>query len=432
MSASPRAFSKKTFYIAVLSAVLGAAAGLGIGYYFRPLPAPIVVSPKPPPPPAPAPEVAALYTPIEITSLPGWSSDATIEALPAIRRSCNQFRSKSSDSTVGADALARTVSDWQAACSALLSVGDENALREVLTSAFTAYHVSSSAEGVQDDSGTFTGYYEADLEGSFTRGGAYQTPIYGPPRDLVTIDLKDFASTANGVPRDLSGNLVGRIVEERRGNRMKPYFSRAEIDAQNAIANDADVLVWAKDPVDVHILHIQGSGRVTLPDGQIIRIGFAGHNGRSFNGIGGILLRAGVLKPGQGSMISVRKWLKDNPVQAADYMNQNARYIFFRRLDPKETEDGPIGALGVSLTPLRSIAVDPRYIPLGAPVWIDTHDPDKEPLQRLVVAQDVGSAIKGIVRGDFFWGAGEGAFSKAGRMKSDGRYFVFVPKRQNH
>ena len=429
VSASPRAFFKRTSLVAILSAAVGIAAGVTVGLYIRPLPAPVIVAPEPPPTPQPEPEVAVTYTPVDITSLPGWTNDPTLNALPALRRSCNHFRGKSPDSIVGSNALARPTSDWQAACDALFEVRTENDLRDVLTTLFTAYRVSSGSENVQNELGTFTGYYESDLEGSFTRGGAYQTPIYGPPRDLVTIDLRDFAPTANGIPRDLTGNLVGRVVDEQRGNRLMPYYSRAEIDAQDAIADEADVLVWAKDPVDVHILHIQGSGRVTLPDGQIIRIGFAGHNGRSFNGIGGILLRAGVLKPGQGSMISVRKWLKENPKQASDYMNQNSRYIFFRRLDPRETEDGPIGALGASLTPLRSIAVDPRFVPLGAPVWIDTHDPDKEPLQRLVSAQDVGSAIKGVVRGDFFWGAGEDAFSKAGRMKSEGQYFVFVPKR---
>jgi membrane-bound lytic murein transglycosylase A len=178
----------------------------------------------------------------------------------------------------------------------------------------------------------------------------------------------------------------------------------------------------------VHVLHIQGSGRVTLPDGQIMRIGFAGSNGRTFKGIGSILLEAGALQPGGASMIKVREWLTQHPAEAAAYMNQNTRYIFFRQLDPSETEDGPVGAQGVSLTPLRSMAVDPRFVPLGAPVWLDTADPDGVALKRLMVAQDVGAAITGAVRGDIFWGAGEEAFSKAARMKSTGGYMVFVPR----
>ncbi|MEQ9447639.1 MAG: MltA domain-containing protein, partial [Rhodospirillaceae bacterium] len=286
----------------------------------------------------------------------------------------------------------------------------------------------ASTNSAQNSTGTFTSYYEADLNGSLTRGGPYQTPIYGPPRTLVTVNLKDFIPASVTLPGDVPASIVGRVVEGNSGGRFTPFYSRAEIDSAGAIAGDADVVVWADDPVDVHILHIQGSGRVALPDGQVIRVGFAGHNGHSFRGIGGILLEAGVLKPGQASMNAVRDWLRRNPEEAEAYMNRNARYIFFRRLDPRETEDGPIGAFGVSLTPQRSLAVDPRYVPLGAPVWLDTRDPDGIPLQRLVSAQDVGSAIKGVVRGDFFWGHGEAAFAKAGRMKSDGEYYVFVPR----
>ena len=223
-----------------------------------------------------------------------------------------------------------------------------------------------------------------------------------------------------------SGQLDGQASSP--GGQLRPYYTRSEIDADGAIAQDADVLLWADDPVAVHILHIQGSGRVTLPDGQIMRIGFSGHNGHVFRGIGSILLEAGELKPGGASMIAVREWLALHPAEAAQYMNRNTRYIFFRRLDPAETEDGPVGALGVSLTPLRSLAVDPRFIPLGAPLWLDTADPDGLLLQRLMVAQDVGAAITGAVRGDIFWGHGEDAFLKAGRMKSAGAYYILVPK----
>ena len=160
-----------------------------------------------------------------------------------------------------------------------------------------------------------------------------------------------------------------------------------------------------------------------------MRIGFAGSNGRAFKGIGSILLELGELRPGGASMIAVREWLRAHPDEAVKYMNQNNRYIFFRKLDPSETEDGPVGAANVSLTPGRSLAVDPRrYIPLGAPLWLDTKDPDEIPIQRLVVAQDAGAAITGPVRGDYFWGHGEEAFNKAARMKSTGGYVVFVPK----
>lgn len=414
----------------MLSALIGVAVGMAIMLQFRPQPTPVVLAPETPP--EPPLEVSATYSPVEISALPGWTQDRAVEALPALLRSCRHFRRKAADLIVGNNIIARSASDWHAACDALNTASDEESLREVLTTSFSVYGVSANTGDEQNGRGIFTGYYEADLTGSLTRGGKYQTPIYGPPRDLITVNLKNFASSADALAGNAPASLVGRVVQEERGRQLKPYYSRAEIDSANAIADDADILVWAEDPVDVHILHIQGSGRVTLPDGHIIRIGFAGHNGRSFRGIGGILLKAGVLKPSQGSMISVRDWLRRHPEQAVEYMNLNTRYIFFRQLDPAQTEDGPIGAFGVSLTPMRSIAIDPRFVPLGAPVWIDTHDPDGAPLQRLVSAQDVGSAIKGAVRGDFFWGAGSEAFFMAGRMKSEGQYFVFAPKQQKH
>jgi membrane-bound lytic murein transglycosylase A len=174
------------------------------------------------------------------------------------------------------------------------------------------------------------------------------------------------------------------------------------------------------------MLHIQGSGRVTLPGGRQIHVGFAGHNGRAFRGIGSILRDAGVLKGGQTTMDKVRAWLRSHPAEAAAYMDENARYIFFRlRAD---NAAGPVGSLGAALTPGRSLAVDPRFIPLGAPLWLETSDPDGQPIRRLVVAQDTGAAITGAVRGDLFWGHGESAFAMAARMSSPGRYFILVPQ----
>ena len=420
-------FSKNTFVIAALSALMGVAAGAAMTLQILLPPAPIATVAESPAAPI-QPQIRAGYSPIEMAALPGWEQDATFEALPALRRSCRHFLRAPSDTVIGEGVVARSAAAWHTVCAALDTVADEESLRAVLMSAFVVYGVSANSNGEQNNRGVFTGYYEADLKGSLTRGGSYQTPIYGPPRDLVTVNLKDFASNADAPLSAAPASLVGRVIQQERGGLLKPYYTRAEIDAAGAIATAADVIVWAEDPVDVHILHIQGSGRVTLPDGHVIRIGFAGHNGLSFRGIGGILLKAEVLKPGQASMILVRDWLKAHPKQATEYMNLNARYIFFRRLDPSQTEGGPIGAFGVSLTPMRSLAVDPRFVTLGVPIWLDTYDPDGVPLQRLMSAQDVGSAIQGAVRGDFFWGSGSEAFSMAGRMKSDGQYFIFVPK----
>lgn len=403
-------------------------AAIGAGLVRRSQPPPSVVESRPAAPPA---VPAARYTAIDPATLPGWSEDSVAEALPALKRSCTKLGALPSESIIGQGEIARPARTWQAACDGLAQLGDgDAAVRAALSRDFVAYRVAAAKNQDQaDERGTFTGYYEADLKGSLTQGGPYHVPIYGKPRDLVTVNLRDFLPPSAALPTGVPASLVGRV--DPGANQLKPYYTRAEIDAEGAIAGDADVLLWADDPVAVHILHIQGSGRVTLPDGQVMRIGFAGSNGRAFKGIGSILLESGALKPGGASMTHVREWLQQRPAEAARYMNQNTRYIFFRKLDPAETEDGPVGALGVSLTPLRSMAVDPRFVPLGAPVWLDTADPDGVPLKRLMAAQDVGAAITGAVRGDIFWGAGEEAFSKAGRMKSGGGYVVFVPRAAN-
>ena len=417
--------------VALVALLLGAGLGAGIVKRLQPPPPPAVVSP------APKVEPAAVYAPAAFNDLPGWTQDSVAQALPALKRSCAKFATMAPETPIGRDALVRKAEAWHSACRALALVGDggDPGVRAALTQAFMVYRVSppQSDAGGARDRGTFTGYYEADLNGALTRAGKYQVPIYGLPRNLVTINLKDFVPPTVQLPSTVPASLVGRVVgpetaDGRIGSQLKPYYTRAEIDTDGALAEDSDVLLWADDPVAVHILHIQGSGRVTLPDGQVIRIGFAGHNGRSFRGIGSILLEAGAVKPGGASMVAVRQWLTRHPTEAVGYMNRNTRYIFFRRLTAAETEDGPVGAQGVSLTPGRSLAVDPRVIPLGAPVWLDTVDPDGALMQRLMVAQDVGAAITGAVRGDIFWGHGEAAFLKAGRMKSPGNYFVLVPR----
>jgi membrane-bound lytic murein transglycosylase A len=221
---------------------------------------------------------------------------------------------------------------------------------------------------------------------------------------------------------DLEGEkLVGRV----EGGELVPYYTRAEIE-DGALDKDKLAFLWAKDPADVFFLHVQGSGLVTLPDGEVTRVGFEAHNGHDFVGIGRLLLDRKLIEPGHASAQGIRAWMRENPEKARQIMRENPRYIFFRPIDG----EGPIGAQGVALTPGRSLAVDTRYIPLGAPIWLDTTWPGQrdEPLRRLMVAQDVGGAIKGVVRGDFFWGPGEAALEYAGRMKQDGRYWLLLPR----
>ena len=361
------------------------------------------------PPPG---EPQAHYRPVEFAALPGWQADDQREALPALRRSCGRVLKLSLDRTVGPQALELRASDWRPFCEAVVAFeGDGATFREIIEWHLQPVEVTDEAG---DATGTFTGYYEAELAGSETPGPGYPVPLLAPPPGLSVDSLG-------------GGWLDGPARQELRfdgegGREAVP--ARAAIE-QGALAGQAEPLLWLADPVDAHILHIQGSGRVSLPDGRVVRVGYAASNGQPFTGVARVLLEEGLIERGQASMPGVRAWLKQHPEQARTLMQRNERYIFFRRIEG----DGPIGAEGVALTPGRSLAVDTRFLPLGAPLWLDTRWPAEDsPLQRLVVAQDVGSAIKGQVRGDFFFGSGEAAFEQAGRMKRSGRYWLLVPR----
>ena len=206
--------------------------------------------------------------------------------------------------------------------------------------------------------------------------------------------------------------------------RLVPYPDREKIES-GALTGKGLELLWIDDPVDVFLLQVQGSGRVILPDGNVVQVGFAAHNGRSYHSIGRWLIDQGELQAHEASWDGIRGWIEKHPDRASELFAYNPRFIFFRVLEGP----GPIGAEGVALTPERSMAVDTRFIPLGMPLWLDTVRPggSTEPMQRLMVAQDKGGAIKGVVRGDFFWGYGDDALAQAGRMKSSGRYFLLLP-----
>ncbi len=362
------------------------------------------------PEPVETPE-RVVFTETSFAQLPGWETDRISQALPALRRSCARFLGQPDERPVGPDRLAGTVGDWRAPCIALVGIsdGDGAALRASLAAHFTPFKVA----GAGTAQGVFTGYYEAELNGALRPGGAYRWPLFGLPSDLVTVDLGQFRA-------DLDGERIyGRV----RDSRLVPYYSRAEIDG-GVLAERNLELLWVDDPVDAFFLHIQGSGQVMLPDGSTLRVGFAGSNGLPFFGIGRALIDEGKVPRDRASMQEIRKWLRGNPQKAAAMMQRNSRYIFFRKIDG----EGPIGAQGVALTPGRSLAVDPAFLPLGAPIWLDTTWPVSDrPLRRLMVAQDTGSAIKGAVRGDFYWGSGEAALAEAGRMRQRGAYYLLLP-----
>lgn len=341
--------------------------------------------------PAPLPPTAVFpgfsLTAVSFTELPGWQSDRQAEALAALRRSCAALVAQPVDRPLGANGVGGTVDQWRAACTAAQSTKDDDA-RGYFERQFRAYRV----QAVDGKEGLFTGYYEPSLRGSKMRGGRYTVPIYRRPPDW-----------------DPKGG---------------PYPDRAAIEA-GALAGKKLELVWAEDPIDVFFLQVQGSGRIELPSGQIMRVGYAGDNGRKYVPIGRILIERGIYRPEEVSLQTIREWLRANPKQAPSLMRENPRYIFFRVLDT----DGPMGASGVVLSPGRSLAIDPAFMPMGAPLWLDTTwpGPDAKPLRRLVVAQDTGVAIKGAVRGDVFWGPGPDAERYAGQMRQPGSYFLLLP-----
>ncbi len=364
--------------------------------------------------PPPAPPVAKLtLTRTSFDRLPGWREDTHSAAVFALGRSCARLRDLSADRPLGAGGTGGRVGRWQAICATLARVaeGDDGAARRFFETWFVPYLAADN----RNAEGLFTGYYEAQLRGAWRAGGRYRVPIYTRPPDLITADLGRFRPEWRGQ------NVAGRVVD----GRLVPFQTRAEIQG-GALAGRGLELLWVDDPVDAFFLHIQGSGRVVMEDGQVVRLGYAGRNGHAYVAIGRELVARGAIAAETLSMQSIRAWLRAHPAEAADFMARNPSFIFFRAIDG----DGPVGTQGVVLTPGRSLAVDQRFVPLSVPVWLDTTDPlnHATPLRRLVVAQDTGSAVKGPVRGDLFWGHGDAAAARAGRMKETGRYYLLLPK----
>jgi membrane-bound lytic murein transglycosylase A len=348
----------------------------------------------PPPPPKPQPETAR-YEPRAFTDLPGWDRAQLEPSLRAFLTGCSR------------------VSTLKRACELAKSLppGDEQAARRFFEAQFVPYAVVSSASG---DSGLITGYYEPIVEGSRSPSAAHPYPIFSVPPDLIVVEL------GSVVPEARQLRLRGRL----EGRRLVPYYSRAEIDARGE-AFAAPVLAWSGDPVELFFLQIQGSGQVRLENGEHIRVGYADQNGHPYRSLGRYLVERGELVLEEASMQGIKAWAVANPQKLRDALNHNASYVFFRELPPA---DGPIGALGVPLQAQASLAVDRRFVPLGAPVYLATTFPlSEEPLERLMAAQDTGGAIRGVVRADFFWGTGPEAGAQAGRMRQQGRLWLLWP-----
>ena len=363
---------------------------------------------------APTPPTLAL-TAVGFAALPGWDADHLAAALPAFLAGCRQLPE------AAAAALGGPSAQWQPACTAAarLAPGDDAAARAFFEAYFRPYAVGNAKApaGTRTDA-LFTGYFDPEVPGSRTEGGRYRSPLLGRPPDLVQVDLAPFNP-------DLKGSSIAGRVQD---GRLVPYYDRAEIDA-GVLARRRLELLWLADPVDVFVLQVQGSGRVDLPDGHVVRVTYAGQNGRPYVPIGRVLADRGQIPLAQVSLATIRTWLEQHPAQAAEVMAQNPSYVFFREVNDLQPDEGPPGALGVPLVPGRSIAVDRAFIPLGAPVFIATTDPlTGTPLQRLMLAQDIGGAIKGPTRADIFFGWGHAAGQRAGEMRAHGREYLLLPR----
>ena len=334
---------------------------------------------------------------ISFAEVPGWRDDDLGAALPALRRSCP-----------------RLGEEWRAPCAALASAPD--ARTETARAFFERWFEPLRVTDRGKSDGLVTGYYEPELRGSRMRGERFRVPLYRLPPDVVNVDLGQFRPSLKGE------RIAGRV---ERG-RLVPYAERGEIDTGALAGRDLEI-VWVDDPIDAFFLHIQGSGRVVLDDGSVMRVGYAGSNGHVYTAIGRELAKDGAMVTEDVTMQSIRAWLAAHPGEAEAMMARNESYVFFRPLPG----DGPVGAQNVVLEPGRSIAVDPKFIPLGAPVFVATVDPldPSRPLRRLAVAQDTGGAIRGPVRADLFWGHGAEAAERAGKMKGRGALYLLLPKK---
>ncbi len=379
--------------------VILAAVALGLAWWMRPLPG-----------------LGLVLQRAAFSDLAGWQGDDLGPALAAFRRSCRRLFRLDPQSAMAAGGRAGRVADWHPVCKAAeRSEINKAGPRAFFESRFVPFAASSEGQ----DEGLFTGYFEPELKGSRRPGGPYAVPLYGLPDDLIGVDLGRFRD-------DLKGR---RIAGRRVAGRLEPYPDRRAI-AAGGLAKQGRPLLWVDDAVDAFFLHIQGSGRVMLAEGGMARLGYAASNGHVYFAIGRELVARGALQKEAVSLQSIRGWLEDHPAQAQAVMNTNPSYIFFREIEG----EGPLGAGGTVLTPGRSLAVDRRFLALGLPLWLDTAAPgpagesEGPRLQRLMVSQDTGGAIRGAIRGDVFFGHGTRAEMMAGHMRHQGRYFVLLPK----
>ena len=304
---------------------------------------------------------------LSFEQLDGWAEDDHAEALAVFLETCPDL----------------TDPEWQSICALATRAPAARPFFELL---FRPVLVGGEATAL------FTGYFEPELDGSLRPSARFRYPIYRTPRDLAP----------------------GRL-----------WYSRSEIETGGVLDGQGLEIAWVDDPVELFFLQIQGSGRIRLAEGGTVRVGYGGANGHPYRSIGAELVRRGVFSPHEVSAEMIRSWVRRNPADGLDLLRVNPSYVFFREISGVAADRGPLGAMNRSITPMRTIAVDPAYTPLGAPVWIEKAGAD--PTQRLMIAQDTGAAIKGAQRADIFYGTGEAAGSRAGEVKDPGRMIVLLP-----
>jgi membrane-bound lytic murein transglycosylase A len=351
-----------------------------------------------------------MFEKTSITAMPGWSQDDHAKALQTFQRSCQEILITAHGFKRDA-AFGGKIEDWQELCQHALTASTP---RSFFEDNFSAFKVNDPTR----PEGLYTGYYEPEAEGSLVRTDEYAVPVYRKPHDLSALD--------EAAQKQL-GLAYGRVVN----GKAEGFYTRKEIE-QGALDGRGLEICWLKSWVDAFFIHIQGSGRVKLANGKFIRLAYAAKTGQPYTGIGHVLLEKGVGTKDTMSMELLRSWMGDHSQEARELMWNNKSYIFFREIEVPSDDLGALGAQQVNLTPLRSLAVDRSIWMFGTPIWIDTTTPPEaggKSFRHLMVAQDTGTAIKGHVRGDVYWGWGEEAAFNAGHMKSAGSMVVLLPKR---
>ena len=350
------------------------------------------------------------------SKLPGWEKTDTRKSLSAFQISCKAFLKQDPNKSVGSEYLDLQVKDWYPACNAALAL--DKASIQTTRQFFQTWFTPVEFFDQEPVHGLFTGYYMPLLHGSLTKTTEYTVPLYGMPSNLITVNLGIFDESLK------NRRLVGRI----KGNTLLPYYSREEIN-NGAILKKAPVIAWVDSRIDRSFLEIQGSGIIQLNDGTQLVVGYAGQNGAPYTAIAKVLMDKGVMTRDNASMQHIRTYLEAHPRQIDTVLNQNKSFVFFSTLRHEQA----LGAQGVPLTPGYSLAIDRKWVPLGVPIWLNTTRPDHKSdhqklFQRLMIAQDTGGAIRGIVRGDVYWGAGDNATAIAGKMKNPGHYWLLIPQ----